>query len=135
VSGLETTADEMEKAAAEVRKVWHVPAGPIQNVVSLLEAHGVVVIRLPLDSPDVDAFSLPFADYPVIVLGSDKNDRARSRFDASHELGHFVVHGDEVWGLPRWSGRPTSSLRLSSCRRRTSNESCQTQSIGVCCSN
>ena len=27
-------------------------------------------------------------------LGSDKNYRARSRFDAAHELGHLVVHGD-----------------------------------------
>lgn len=101
VSGLETSADELEDAAAEVRRAWGVPAGPIENVVGLLEAHGIVVIRLPLDSADVDAFSLPFADHPVIVLGSDKNDRARSRFDASHELGHLVVHGDEMWGLPQ----------------------------------
>ena len=100
-SGLETSADEMEKTAAKVRQAWRVPAGPIQNVVGLVEGHGIVVIRLPLDSADVDAFSLPFADHPVVVLGSDKNDRARSRFDASHELGHLVVHGDEVWGLPQ----------------------------------
>ena len=70
------------------------------NVVQLLEEHGIVVIRLPLNSADVDAFSLPFPDHPVVVLGSDKNDRARSRFDAAHELGHLVMHGDEVWGLP-----------------------------------
>ncbi len=34
------------------------------------------------DTADVDAFSLPFHDRPVIVLGADKNDRKRSRFDA-----------------------------------------------------
>jgi Zn-dependent peptidase ImmA (M78 family) len=54
----------------------------------------LVVIRLPLDTADVDAFSLPFHDRPVVVLGTDKNDRARSRFDAAHELGHLVAHGD-----------------------------------------
>jgi Zn-dependent peptidase ImmA (M78 family) len=48
----------------------------------------------------VDAFSLPFPDHPVVVLGTDKNDRARSRFDAAHELGHLVMHGDQIWGLP-----------------------------------
>lgn len=32
-------------------------------------------------------------------LGADKNDRARSRFDAAHELGHLVAHGDQVWGV------------------------------------
>jgi Zn-dependent peptidase ImmA (M78 family) len=33
------------------------------------------------------------------VLGADKNDRARSRFDAADELGHIVVHGDQIWGV------------------------------------
>jgi Zn-dependent peptidase ImmA (M78 family) len=57
-------------------------------------------MRLPLESADVDAFSLPFTDRPVIVLSADKNDRARSRFDAAHELGHLVMHGQQIWGLP-----------------------------------
>ena len=76
------------------------PAGPIVDVVELLESHGVIAIRLPLNSADVDAFSLPFPDHPVVVLGSDKGDRARSRFDAAHELGHLVMHGEHIWGLP-----------------------------------
>jgi Zn-dependent peptidase ImmA (M78 family) len=37
---------------------------------------------------------------PRVTLGTDKNDRARSRFDAAHELGHLVMHGDQIWGLP-----------------------------------
>lgn len=36
---------------------------------------------------------------PVVVLGADKNDRARSRFDGAHELGHLVVHGHQIWGV------------------------------------
>jgi len=88
-----------EEIAGRVRDAWNLPAGPITNVVSTLEGRGIVVIRLPLDSADVDAFSLPFRDRPVIVLGSDKNDRARSRFDAAHELGHLVAHSDQVWGI------------------------------------
>jgi Zn-dependent peptidase ImmA (M78 family) len=35
----------------------------------------------------------------VVVLGTEKNDRARSRFDTSHELGHLVMHGQEIYGL------------------------------------
>jgi Zn-dependent peptidase ImmA (M78 family)/DNA-binding XRE family transcriptional regulator len=45
------------------------------------------------------AFGMPFHDRPVVVLGTDKNDRARSRFDGAHELGHLVVHGDQIWGV------------------------------------
>ena len=94
-------ADKLDaaRAAESVRRSWGLPAGPVDDVVKVLEDHGVVVIRLPLDSGDVDAFSLPFHDRPVVVLGTDKNDRARSRFDAAHELGHLVMHGEHVWGL------------------------------------
>jgi Zn-dependent peptidase ImmA (M78 family) len=35
----------------------------------------------------------------VVVLGTDKNDRARSRFDGAHELAHLVLHGEQIWGL------------------------------------
>jgi Zn-dependent peptidase ImmA (M78 family) len=40
------------------------------------------------------------SDHPVVVLASDKNDRARSRFDVAHELGHLVMHGELLWGVP-----------------------------------
>jgi Zn-dependent peptidase ImmA (M78 family)/transcriptional regulator with XRE-family HTH domain len=99
VSGLEASREEIEDIAAQVRVQWAMPAGPVADVAQLLEAHGIVVIRLPLQSADVDAFSLPFEDHPVVVLGSDKNDRARSRFDGAHELAHLVMHGDQIWGV------------------------------------
>lgn len=31
---------------------------------------------------------------PVVVLSSNKDDAARGRFDAPHELGHLVMHHD-----------------------------------------
>ncbi|MFJ9324229.1 ImmA/IrrE family metallo-endopeptidase [Streptomyces globisporus] len=99
VSGLQAERAEVEEVAAQVRKMWGLPSGPVSDVVGLLEAHGVAVIRLPLDNTDVDAFSLPFPDHPVVVLGTDKDDRARSRFDSAHELAHLVLHGDQIWGV------------------------------------
>lgn len=97
------TLDENDPAVAQaaraVRAAWRVGPGPIANVVEVLERHGVLVLRLPLDAAEVDAFSLPFPDRPVVVLGADKGDRARSRFDAAHELGHLVMHGEAVWGV------------------------------------
>jgi Zn-dependent peptidase ImmA (M78 family)/DNA-binding XRE family transcriptional regulator len=99
VETLDPNAPSIAEAARETRSLWRVSSGPIPNVVHLLESHGVLVLRLPLDSADVDAFSLPFVDRPVVVLGTDKNDRARSRFDAAHELGHLVIHGEAVWGV------------------------------------
>lgn len=99
VTDLDMPIESIEAVAQEVRRVWALPDGPIGDVVKLLESHGVVIIRLPLDTVDVDAFSLPFPDHPVVVLGSDKADRARSRFDGTHELGHLVMHGEQIWGM------------------------------------
>lgn len=91
-----------EQAAQQVREQWNVPPGPVPNVVALLESHGVVTARFRVQASKVDAFSMPFADRPIVVLGADKGHRDRSRFDAAHELGHLVLHrrvqpGDTVW--------------------------------------
>jgi Zn-dependent peptidase ImmA (M78 family)/transcriptional regulator with XRE-family HTH domain len=99
VTGLQAPRGELEEAARQVRQAFGMPGGPVPDVAGVLEKHGILVIRLPLDTADVDAFSLPFQDRPVVVLGTDKNDRARSRFDGAHELGHLVVHGDQIWGV------------------------------------
>jgi Zn-dependent peptidase ImmA (M78 family)/transcriptional regulator with XRE-family HTH domain len=98
-TALDAPIEDIEAIAHRVRSSWGLSRGPIENVVQLLESHGVVVTRLPLDSADVDAFSLPFPDHPVVVLGADKSDRARSRFDGTHELGHLVMHGEQIWGI------------------------------------
>ncbi len=81
-------------AAVQVRRAWGIGNGPIPHVVRELERHGIVVARLDAAGATVDAFSVNFADHPVVVLGNDKGKRGRSRFDASHELGHLVMHDD-----------------------------------------
>ena len=86
--------EDVELLAEQTRSEWGVPAGPIEHVVRTLERHGIIAARFPVDSECVDAFSVPFPDRPVVVLGSDKSDRGRSRFDAAHELGHLVMHGE-----------------------------------------
>ena len=119
VTGLVAPDGELEEAARQARQAFGMPSGPVPNVAQTLEKHGILVIRLPLDTADVDAFSLPFHDRPIVVLGTDKNDRARSRFDGAHELGHLVVHGDQIWGhqSSRAPG-PHLRRRLPHARRR-----------------
>ena len=89
-----TTREEIERIASEVRQAWDVPDGPIANVVRLLEANGAVVARLHSGGSRLDAFSRWFGDRPLILLWAEKADKARSRFDAAHELGHLVMHTD-----------------------------------------
>lgn len=85
---------EAEERAAQLRTLWELGNGPIPNVVRLLEDRGVIVSRLDDASRRVSAFSKWFHERPVVVLSGVMNDKARSRFDGAHELGHLVMHPD-----------------------------------------
>ncbi|HEX2895995.1 MAG TPA: XRE family transcriptional regulator [Marmoricola sp.] len=89
------TEGAIASAAQEVRHAWGLASGPVPSVVQLLEAHGIVTLRLPPDTDAaVDAFSTTAGRRPLVFLSPAKEDRARSRFDAAHELGHIVLHPD-----------------------------------------
>ncbi|GAB2583645.1 XRE family transcriptional regulator [Streptomyces capparidis] len=83
-----------ERAAELVRARWGLGVAPISNVVHLLEAHGVRVFSLPQDCSEVDAFSFWDRGIPFVMLSTEKTAE-RGRFDAAHELGHLVLHGEE----------------------------------------
>lgn len=86
---------QLPRLAAETRARLGVGPGPIPHMVRLLEAHGVVVLRLPREVDHrVDAFSTEAGHRPLVLLSPAKDDRARSRFDAAHELAHLVLHQD-----------------------------------------
>jgi Zn-dependent peptidase ImmA (M78 family)/transcriptional regulator with XRE-family HTH domain len=89
-------SEEIEFAAEECRKLWQLGVGPISNLVSLLEAHGITVCRHELNGETVEAFSFWSGSRPFVILSSQKDSAARSRFDAAHELGHLILH--------RWIG-------------------------------
>ncbi|MFF2044048.1 helix-turn-helix domain-containing protein [Kitasatospora sp. NPDC058170] len=83
-----------ETAAEMVRARWglgHIPAG---NMVHLLESHGVRVFSLPPEYTDVDAFATWRHGIPFVFLSTLKTPE-RGRFDAAHELGHLVLHGED----------------------------------------
>jgi Zn-dependent peptidase ImmA (M78 family)/transcriptional regulator with XRE-family HTH domain len=91
----EPSSEHVAAVAARTRARLGVEPGPIPHMVRLLEAHGIIVLRLPDDiDAKVDAFSTDVGHRPLVFLSPAKNDRARSRFDAAHELGHLVMHQD-----------------------------------------
>jgi Zn-dependent peptidase ImmA (M78 family)/transcriptional regulator with XRE-family HTH domain len=87
---------EIEQAAEDARRYWHMGDGPVANMILLLENQGAVIARDRLDADTLDGLSqLPPEDgRPYIVIGIDKGTPARWRFDAAHELGHLLLHGN-----------------------------------------
>ena len=90
------TTGMIEDIAAECRRYWKLGTGPIADVVLLMENNGVIVSRGELEAESLDAYSQrPHdSDHPIVFLGSDKASAVRSRHDASHELGHLILHRD-----------------------------------------
>ena len=88
--------DAIEHLASEARIFWGLGDGPINSVVSLLENNGAVVTRCEIGADTLDSFSeyCKLDGIPYIFLGSDKKSAVRSRYDAAHELGHLLLHGD-----------------------------------------
>ncbi|WP_392839740.1 helix-turn-helix domain-containing protein [Streptomyces sp. LN500] len=83
-----------ETAAEMVRARWGLGTAPISNMVHLLESHGVRVFSLPPEYADVDAFAMWRDGTPFVFLNTLKTPE-RGRFDAAHELGHLVLHGED----------------------------------------
>jgi Zn-dependent peptidase ImmA (M78 family) len=81
-----------ETAAGMVRARWGLGVAPILNIVHLLEAHGVRVFSIAPEFSEVDAFSFYHQEIPFVFLNTMKTAE-RGRFDAAHELGHLVLHG------------------------------------------
>jgi Zn-dependent peptidase ImmA (M78 family)/transcriptional regulator with XRE-family HTH domain len=86
--------NQVEYLASRTRRYWNLGDGPINNMVALLEYHGIIVCRFEIGSQKIDAFSCWADGRPYVILGSDKSSAVRSRFDAAHELGHLVLHRD-----------------------------------------
>lgn len=111
----EASKDDIENLATECRRLLNLGSSPIANMTRLLESLGAIVIRLPVELEKVDAFSCLLGGRPVVVLNSDKSDKARARHSAAHELGHLVAHDDADPGsqiIEQQANRFASALLL-----------------------
>lgn len=80
--------------ARELRKRWSVPAGPISNLIGLVESAGVVLVFRSFGTTGQDAVSTWPHDPgrpPMMLVNADLS-ADRLRFTVAHELGHLVMH-------------------------------------------
>lgn len=96
-----------EKAAYFLREAWNLGYGPIDNIISIVEQHGILVTSFATSTNDVDAFSqfLNSSDTPtyLIAYSNNKTSSSRIHFDIAHELGHIYLHewSDDIEALSK----------------------------------
>lgn len=85
-----------EQAAYALREAWGMGKEPIDNLISVVEQHGILVTTFSTSTNDVDAFSqfMGAGDTPtyIIAYSNNKTSAARIHFDIAHELGHICLH-------------------------------------------
>lgn len=88
---------EVDPAAAArmVRMQWRMPIGPVRQLVSWVESAGCLVIVEPFGTTRVDGMSQWIDGLPLIYLNADM-PTDRLRLTAVHELGHLVLHSEDV---------------------------------------
>lgn len=81
--------EDIEALALFVRKQWDLGLDPIENVMDVLEQHGIKVGVLAA-SEKFDALTLWYNHHPVIIVNKEMPGD-RQRFSLAHELGHLVM--------------------------------------------
>lgn len=82
-------------AARLVRMQWRMPIGPVRGLIHWMEAAGCVVVAQDFGTDRVDALSQWVAGVPVVLVNTTAPPD-RLRLTLAHELGHLVLHREEV---------------------------------------
>jgi Zn-dependent peptidase ImmA (M78 family)/DNA-binding XRE family transcriptional regulator len=82
--------DQIEDVANKIRNLWKLGRVPIQDLIDVLESHGIRVFIVDYDEKMFDGLSAIVNDQPVVVISS-KWPGDRQRFTLAHELGHFIL--------------------------------------------
>jgi Zn-dependent peptidase ImmA (M78 family)/DNA-binding XRE family transcriptional regulator len=103
-----------EEAAMACRRAWGLGDRPIAKLGELLESKGVRLCSAGFGDVRFDAYSCVVSGRAFAFLGDEKQDRARSRFDAGHELGHLLIHrhysDDELEGAGQEAERQADAF-------------------------
>lgn len=89
---------QIEEYAMQLRELWDIGMGPIDDLTFLLESRGVLIVCLLNCNNKVDAFSVWISKRPCIMLDFDGKPASRLNFDLAHELGHLLLHEDILTG-------------------------------------
>lgn len=87
------TPDGPEEAAEAIRRVWRIPAGPVDNLTAIVESAGAVVAPVDFGYDGVlAAYSNLRNDHRWCFINTRATDGAQVRFSLAHEIGHALLH-------------------------------------------
>jgi Zn-dependent peptidase ImmA (M78 family)/transcriptional regulator with XRE-family HTH domain len=82
----------VEECAQAQRAMWHLPPGPIVNLVGAIESAGGIIVRWNFHTPKIDGISRWAPGLPPVFFINEEIPMDRARLTLAHELGHLVLH-------------------------------------------
>ncbi len=89
-----SSLDQIEDIAVRVRREWDLGLDPIENLMDVLEQHGIKVgvIAAPVK---FDALTMKYNDGHPLIIVNKTFSGDRQRLSLAHELGHLLLQLDE----------------------------------------
>lgn len=96
---------DFEYIATEIRLHFGIGKQPIDNIVKLLEDKGIVIHFfdynfISVENKKFDGVSFYVKGIPVIMI-NNKIPNSRKVFTIAHELGHLIMHFDDIISIER----------------------------------
>ncbi|KRL91614.1 helix-turn-helix domain-containing protein [Limosilactobacillus ingluviei] len=84
-----------EDSAAQLRNLWGIGGAPIDNMVALLESHGIIVVNIPNATETIDGYAtLDGIQYYVVI--TSLNDYYQSQLNLARALGRYVLFNGAI---------------------------------------
>ena len=84
--------DSPEKIAKYMRSYWKIPRGSIDNLSTIIENNGIIIIQLDFETDKIDGRTIiTDTGHPIIFINKEASGD-RQRLTLAHELGHVIMH-------------------------------------------
>lgn len=83
---------EIAQIAANIRRAWYVPSGPIPDLTEYAERAGCIVVHCEMGDAKLDGVSYQVPGLPPMIFLNRDQSADRMRFTLAHEIGHLVMH-------------------------------------------
>jgi Zn-dependent peptidase ImmA (M78 family)/DNA-binding XRE family transcriptional regulator len=86
-----------QESAKQLRKIWKLPNGPVENLTTLLEEREVPVLSVDFGTERVDSRAVTLNDWKHVAIVINKALLGdRQRFSLAFHLGHLVMHSGKA---------------------------------------
>jgi Zn-dependent peptidase ImmA (M78 family) len=80
------------EAAQQLRGLWLMPRGPVDNLTAVIERAGAIVVQIDFATTMLDAISFRLPALPPLIFMNSAMPGDRYRFTLAHEVCHLICH-------------------------------------------